>query len=374
MLRLNQLNLLVSLPVLCGLALTAAAQQPLLTGQAAFTDYAQQQPGVRHKITLADLPAPNPAEAVDNGPPSSPNPRTPGPPRLPASRSPSTPAATPRRCSAARTRRETHAGHAGHLRHAAPHPLRAQRRPLPRRLAGRHHLRASRRRVPTARRRRSKSSPPVSTTPSASPSTRSARTRSGSTSATRPPSSASRITTATCTRPAPRRPSSLTSPATRSFAAAATGPATSSSPPTASTCSSSVGSGSNVDDADTHPREFHRADVLEYTPDGKFEEVYAHGIRNCVGEAINPHTHELWCSVNERDNLGNHLVPDYVTSVPEDSFFGWPWYYMGGHRDPRLQDPCANGTGPNPQLAKPLDRRRSQDCKREDISKQGPHA
>ena len=66
--RLNQQNLLVSLPVLCGLAFTAAAQQPLLTGQAAFTDYAQQQPGVRHKITLADLPAPDPAEAVDNGP------------------------------------------------------------------------------------------------------------------------------------------------------------------------------------------------------------------------------------------------------------------------------------------------------------------
>ena len=131
----------------------------------------------------------------------------------------------------------------------------------------------------------------------------------------------------------------------------------------------SVGSGSNVDDADTHPREFHRADVLEYTPDGKFEKVYAHGIRNCVGEAIEPTTKELWCSVNERDNLGNHLVPDYVTSVPENSFFGWPWYYMGGHRDPRLQDPCANGTGPNPQLAKPLTDAEAKDCKREDIGK-----
>jgi len=130
----------------------------------------------------------------------------------------------------------------------------------------------------------------------------------------------------------------------------------------------SVGSGSNVDDADTHPREFHRADVLEYSPDGKFEEVYAHGIRNCVGEAINPQTHELWCSVNERDNLGNHLVPDYVTSVPKGSFFGWPWYYMGGHRDPRLQDPCANGTGPNPQLAKPLTDAEAKDCKRENIA------
>src|SRR5580692_2961650 len=101
----------------------------------------------------------------------------------------------------------------------------------------------------------------------------------------------------------------------------------------------SVGSGSNVDDPDTHPREFHRADVLEYTPDGKFIEVYAHGIRNCVGEAINPTTGQLWCSTNERDALGNNLVPDYITHVQEHGFYGWPWYYMGGptggHQDPR---------------------------------------
>ena len=132
----------------------------------------------------------------------------------------------------------------------------------------------------------------------------------------------------------------------------------------------SVGSASNVDDADTHPREFHRADVLEYTPEGKFVKVYATGLRNCVGEAVNPTTGELWCSVNERDNLGNHLVPDYVTSVPEGSFFGWPWYYMGGHRDPRLPDPCAVGTGPNPQLTAPLTEAQAKDCKRVDMSKQ----
>ncbi|WP_263371530.1 PQQ-dependent sugar dehydrogenase [Granulicella cerasi] len=97
----------------------------------------------------------------------------------------------------------------------------------------------------------------------------------------------------------------------------------------------SVGSASNVDDSDTHPTEFHRADVLEFTPDGKFEKIYAAGIRNCVGEAINPITGALWCSTNERDGLGDNLVPDYITSVPEDSFFGWPWWYMGGHQDPR---------------------------------------
>ena len=111
----------------------------------------------------------------------------------------------------------------------------------------------------------------------------------------------------------------------------------------------SVGSGSNVDNPDDHPKEFHRADVLEYSPEGKLMKVYASGLRNCVGEAINPITGMLWCSTNERDELGNHLVPDYVTSVPEGGFFGWPWYYMGGHQDPRLPQPCADGTGANPQ-------------------------
>jgi glucose/arabinose dehydrogenase len=98
----------------------------------------------------------------------------------------------------------------------------------------------------------------------------------------------------------------------------------------------SVGSGSNIDDPDTHPREFHRADVLEYTPDGKFVKIYASGIRNCVGEAINPTTGQLWCSTNERDVLGNNLVPDYITHIEEGGFYGWPYYYIGDHPDPRL--------------------------------------
>ena len=91
----------------------------------------------------------------------------------------------------------------------------------------------------------------------------------------------------------------------------------------------SVGSHSNVDDSDTHPEEFHRADVLEFTPAGKFLEIYASGLRNCVGEAIHPTTGELWCSTNERDALGNNLVPDYITHVQEGGFYGWPWWYMG---------------------------------------------
>ncbi|MFY9936089.1 MAG: sorbosone dehydrogenase family protein [Silvibacterium sp.] len=97
----------------------------------------------------------------------------------------------------------------------------------------------------------------------------------------------------------------------------------------------SVGSHSNVDDPDTHPEEFHRADVLEFTPEGKFVKVYAYGIRNCVGEAINSITGELWCSTNERDALGDNLVPDYITHVQEGAFYGWPWYYTGGTQDPR---------------------------------------
>ncbi len=98
-----------------------------------------------------------------------------------------------------------------------------------------------------------------------------------------------------------------------------------------------VGSRSNVDDPDTHPAEKNRANILEYTPEGKFVKVYGAGIRNPVGLAINPLTGELWCSVNERDMLGDNLVPDYITHVQEGGFYGWPWYYMGSNQDPRLE-------------------------------------
>jgi glucose/arabinose dehydrogenase len=97
----------------------------------------------------------------------------------------------------------------------------------------------------------------------------------------------------------------------------------------------SVGSRSNVDDADTHKGEFHRANILEYTPKGTFVKIYGAGIRNPVGIAVHPQTGELWCSVNERDGLGDNLVPDYITHVQEDGFYGWPWYYMGSNQDPR---------------------------------------
>jgi glucose/arabinose dehydrogenase len=96
----------------------------------------------------------------------------------------------------------------------------------------------------------------------------------------------------------------------------------------------SVGSRSNNDDIDTHPAEFHRADILEYNPEGKFVKVYASGIRNAVGIAINPETGVLWASVNERDTLGDNLVPDYITHIEENGFYGWPWYYIGDNQDP----------------------------------------
>jgi glucose/arabinose dehydrogenase/mono/diheme cytochrome c family protein len=97
-----------------------------------------------------------------------------------------------------------------------------------------------------------------------------------------------------------------------------------------------VGSRSNNDDSDNNPEEKNRADILEFDPDGTAMRIYAHGIRNAGGGlAIQPETGQLWCSVNERDTLGDNLVPDYITHVQEGGFYGWPWWYMGGHQDPR---------------------------------------
>jgi glucose/arabinose dehydrogenase len=96
----------------------------------------------------------------------------------------------------------------------------------------------------------------------------------------------------------------------------------------------SVGSRSNVMERDEKSEE-RRADILAFDPDGSNERIYAWGIRNAVGLAIHPQTGQLWASVNERDGLGDHLVPDYVTHVDEGGFYGWPWYYIGAHQDPR---------------------------------------
>jgi glucose/arabinose dehydrogenase len=105
----------------------------------------------------------------------------------------------------------------------------------------------------------------------------------------------------------------------------------------------SVGSYSNVDDPDTHPTEKNRADILEVNPDGTGLRIYASGLRNPSRIAFSPETGELWTSVNERDETGDNLVPDYITHVQEGGFYGWPWWYIGSHQDPRH-------TGKHPEL------------------------
>lgn len=78
-----------------------------------------------------------------------------------------------------------------------------------------------------------------------------------------------------------------------------------------------------------------RADVLEFDPEGGHRRVYATGLRNCSALAVDPATGVPWCAVNERDGLGDNLPPDFATPVKEGAFYGWPWYYIGDHVDPR---------------------------------------
>jgi glucose/arabinose dehydrogenase len=366
---------LIALTALSAIAISATAQQPLLTGQSAFTDYDQQVPGLRHKITVADLPEPKPEEAVANQPhlvvkPADAWPTVPagfkvtlyaGGDAKPMQRADNVQFmklsggtfTEPRLLRTAPNGdlfvADSGAGSIIVLRGVNPDGKAAT---LSTFATGLDH--------PFG----------ISFYPSANPKY---VYIGNATTVVRFPYHSGDLK---ATGPAETIVSDLPGYAqltggghwTRDVIFSADG----------SKMLVSVGSGSNVTDPDTdykrdgsgrQPREFHRADVLEYTPEGKFLEVYAHGIRNCVGEAINPFTKQLWCSVNERDDLGNHLVPDYVTSVPEGSFFGWPWYYMGGHQDPRLPQPCANGTGPNLQ-AVALTADTAKDCKRVDLSKQ----
>jgi glucose/arabinose dehydrogenase len=354
--------------VLC--ASSAAAQQQVLTGQAAYTDWNQQHPGVRHKITVADLPAPNPAEALDNTPHLVPRPINSWP------------------VAPAGFDVTLYAGG------DAPPMQRADNK---------EHMQLSSGTFTEPRF--------ITTAPNGdlflsdsgggtifilrgvAPSGKAATIEKFATGLDHPfgitfypagpnpqyvyignATTIQRFAYHSGDLHATAKPETIV-PNIPGYAQLKGGghwtrDVVFTRPNTAGQqyMLVSVGSGSNVDDADTHPREFHRADILEYTPDGKFVSVYATGLRNCVGEAINPTTGSLWCSTNERDDLGNHLVPDYVTSVPQGSFFGWPWYYMGGHQDPRLPQPCANGTGPNPGLSAPLTATQAKDCKRVDMS------
>ena len=94
-----------------------------------------------------------------------------------------------------------------------------------------------------------------------------------------------------------------------------------------------VGSGTNVD-VESDPR---RATINEYNPDGTGHRLFAAGIRNPTGLAWNPTTKELWTAVNERDGLGDDLVPDYISSVKDGGFYGWPYSYTGKNVDPRRE-------------------------------------
>jgi len=98
----------------------------------------------------------------------------------------------------------------------------------------------------------------------------------------------------------------------------------------------SVGSGSNVAEKGLD-NEIRRANILEFNPDGTGEKIYGSGLRNPVGMAWAPGTNALWTAVNERDGLGDDLVPDYITSVKEGAFYGWPFSYFGQNEDPRLK-------------------------------------
>jgi glucose/arabinose dehydrogenase len=82
-----------------------------------------------------------------------------------------------------------------------------------------------------------------------------------------------------------------------------------------------------------------RGAINEYNPDGTGHRAFASGLRNPVGLAYLPGTNRLWTAVNERDQLGDDLVPDYITSVREGGFYGWPYSYIGGHVDPTVNDP-----------------------------------
>ncbi|SRX54882.1 sorbosone dehydrogenase family protein [Aequorivita sp. CIP111184] len=98
----------------------------------------------------------------------------------------------------------------------------------------------------------------------------------------------------------------------------------------------SVGSASNVAEHGMD-EEVRRANILVVDLNGQNEKVYASGLRNPVGMDWNPINGELWTAVNERDKLGDNLVPDYVTSVREGGFYGWPYSYYGQLKDPRME-------------------------------------
>ena len=310
---LLQVLALASIASVLPLSLSAQSTKTI-TGQAAFADYSQQHPGVRRKITVADLPAPTPDESVDNGADMVPRPKTPGrrPPK--ASRSSSTHRASTSRASSAPRPTATssspraRAGEVKVLRDAdgdgKPQTVTDLRhRPQP---ALRHRL-------------LSRGPNPQCVYVGNTDSVVRFPYKNGDLKATRHA----------------RDDRARSSPATPSSAAAATGRATSPSPRTASACSSRSARARTSTTPTRIPARSTAPTSSSSPPTASSSKIYASGIRNPVGLAIHPTTGQLWSSVNERDGLGDNLVPDYITHVEEGGFYGWPWYYIGGHQDPR---------------------------------------
>ena len=96
-----------------------------------------------------------------------------------------------------------------------------------------------------------------------------------------------------------------------------------------------VGSSGNIDEQRVDEKDPRRAAILQINPDGSSMRVFASGLRNPVGMDWEPKTHTLWTVVNERDMLGDELVPDYLTEARDGAFYGWPYSYFGQNEDPR---------------------------------------
>ncbi len=99
-----------------------------------------------------------------------------------------------------------------------------------------------------------------------------------------------------------------------------------------------IGSNSNIGDNGL-AWERGRAQVIEVRPATRYKRAFATGLRNPAGLAINPATGRLWAAVNERDQLGSDMVPDYMSELELGQFYGWPWYYWGGYVDDRVKEP-----------------------------------
>ena len=281
--KITRLSLLSSIAIAAGfgvLRLTArpASSASVLTGQSAFTDYTKEAPGVRRKITVADLPKPFATPSADNGPDVVPRPEGAWPKTLPGFK-------VDLYTSGLDWPREIRKAPNGDLFVAE------SRSGKVRIFAGVGQRRETGEKFGIRER--------VSSALMELPGIRSATTRNGCTWPTRTQLCGTPIRAATWRRR--DRPETVIAkvPAggghwTRDLAFS----------PDGKKMFVSVGSASNVHDPDTHPAENHRANILEYTPEGKFVKVYAAGIRNPAGITIQPETGELWCRVNERDAAG----------------------------------------------------------------------